>query len=724
MSKYKGFGLAATALSAALAAGSAQAVNIATDGVGEVAIAPYYTAKNGWLTTINLTNTTDQAMVVKVRFREALNSRDSLDFIVGLSAYDVFAGVVLKRQADGKTVFVARDQANYAGKKSCIVPNSVATASELDPSAAGFGTTLLAESYGGDTNGDFGLAAREIEQDGGPVTLDRLGEGYIEFFVLGSENVPNKSRADAAEYYDGDTNFSNGKGTKTGPLAVEFHDCDQLNTAFNRNNVAQLAKEFGEPINALKFNVRLVNPARGVEAGYEATTLANFYNPRGQDALVTATDNAACTVNIGDQRDATPVDWRPDGTAGSCMNFVTEQESYAFLEPSLNNAYPEVANFFDDRANGLRSVSPGIATLGGGTDNRNLPNNVRGADAVAALLTRRFVYNEWSAATGDVNGAAFDENSDWVVTFPVKNFFVDSTGPNGYGSQQAIAPGVLDRDDSGKYEVGTAGSTFCVASASGACTYNTSRPESVLDGTTFTDIDGTGPKTALRITNSYAPFPKLFDGTSCLEVGANLYDRAEEEDIAVASGGVTVSPSPPTARTFVSLCNEVNVISFFGKSVLRSADAATLAGNGDLSLPNQTLNNAAFNQEAGWLSLDLNTNSGADREGYLAINNAPSTVVPATPGPGVDGYTQGAPVMGFVIKQRSFGPALVKNNYASAIGHSYRRTLTTTQGGSSTSAPAMAGLVGAPAVAGKSDGFSGVGKDAAGNNITGANSAR
>jgi hypothetical protein len=83
----------ATLASAMLASG-AGAVNLATDGIGEVAIAPYYTVRDGWQTTMNVINTQDRPIVVKVRVHEGQNSRDVLDFNVALSAYDVFTGVI------------------------------------------------------------------------------------------------------------------------------------------------------------------------------------------------------------------------------------------------------------------------------------------------------------------------------------------------------------------------------------------------------------------------------------------------------------------------------------------------------------------------------------------------------------------------------------------------------------------------------------------------------
>jgi len=66
------------------------AVNLNSDGVGQVLIFPYYTVNNGLNTLISVVNTTDQVKAIKVRFLEGKNSREVLDFNLYMSAYDVW----------------------------------------------------------------------------------------------------------------------------------------------------------------------------------------------------------------------------------------------------------------------------------------------------------------------------------------------------------------------------------------------------------------------------------------------------------------------------------------------------------------------------------------------------------------------------------------------------------------------------------------------------------
>ena len=74
--------------------GSAQAVNINPDGLGQVLIYPYYTVNGGNNTLLSVVNTSEDAKAVKVRFMEGQNSQEVLDFNLYMSAYDVWAAAI------------------------------------------------------------------------------------------------------------------------------------------------------------------------------------------------------------------------------------------------------------------------------------------------------------------------------------------------------------------------------------------------------------------------------------------------------------------------------------------------------------------------------------------------------------------------------------------------------------------------------------------------------
>lgn len=762
----------ALAAATAVFSGTSHAVNIAGDGIGEVAIAPYYTVRNGWLTTINLTNTTDKVILVKVRMREADNSRDIQDFVVAMPPYDVFSGLLQERPLDGKAVFVVRDQPDRNGRRTCTVPSNLLARSDAGKFSENFGSLLRAESYGGQTFQTGPQVDVAREEDGGSLELDRLKEGYIEFFVLGHAAAP------SIENY----NYGAVAEDKTAPEAVVAKDCAYLDMAFSRRNVGPnangygteapagipamittlptedfthfgTASEFGEPINALKFNVRLLNPARGLEAGYEALTLANFYNPvhpdelpgppgdlvdavLGTDGNITETANRFCSINIGDQREGDladgggPRDWYPGGgplvddssvdpdnvitnSRVHCRNFVAEQSAFAFLEPSLNNAYPEVAMLINDTPVVRDDVPAGSGTPGSVVETLLFApaftsmaepqdpslsagafalGNVRGIDAVTALLMRRFAFNEWASRPS----AIISELSDWVVTFPTKNFYVDSTGPNGYGSQQAIGPGLLDRQGEYADALVTAPirpefeyEDFRVDLSGGVApttaTMITPRPESILQIAPgeFELVAETDVGAEFGLRRGYAPFADRFDGQSCVVAGGALYDRAENQ-ASLSNDDVQVSPAPPQSQFRVNFCKEANVLTFNGQSVLRSANNGDFAGNGDVDVSTQS-GNANFSPLAGWLSLDLDPRTNDDSPGETKFGEGVMRLCPATsiinPAPlpaaaSAPHYDiHGMPVLGFVIKQRTFAGSNGRNNYASAISHSFLRDI-------------------------------------------------
>ncbi len=93
--------------------GSAQAVNVNPDGLGQVLLYPYYTTNGGNQTLLSVVNTTGDAKAVKVRFLEGRNSREVLDFNLYMSRYDVWTAALY--DDDGTPTMVTSDT-------TCTVP--------------------------------------------------------------------------------------------------------------------------------------------------------------------------------------------------------------------------------------------------------------------------------------------------------------------------------------------------------------------------------------------------------------------------------------------------------------------------------------------------------------------------------------------------------------------------------------------------------------------------
>jgi hypothetical protein len=154
----------ALTLAAAAASMPSSAVSVDPRGLGQVLLFPYYTVRSAasgtYSTLFSIANTTDDAKVVRVRFREGRNGRDVTNFDVYLAPNDSWAAAVV-------------DQANGAG----LITND---ASCTNPPLAGATPTVSFNNY----------AYSGASADGADTSLDRTREGYFEVFDLGVVRDP------------------------------------------------------------------------------------------------------------------------------------------------------------------------------------------------------------------------------------------------------------------------------------------------------------------------------------------------------------------------------------------------------------------------------------------------------------------------------------------------------------------------------------------------------
>ena len=140
---------------------TAEAVYRNPDGTGMVLIYPYYTVNtaggNSYNTYISVTNTSSQAKVTKVRFREGRTSAEVLDFNLYLSPNDVWVGAVGPDTSDPASA--GRLFGNF--ETSCTYPAIPAAGEPFKNTAYIAGIDAL------------------------PGTgLDRTREGYVEIFDM------------------------------------------------------------------------------------------------------------------------------------------------------------------------------------------------------------------------------------------------------------------------------------------------------------------------------------------------------------------------------------------------------------------------------------------------------------------------------------------------------------------------------------------------------------
>lgn len=148
-------GVAAGLLGAMAIVTSAQAVHINKDGTGQVLLFPYYNAQDGYVTNVNIVNSTDETKAVRIRFREGRNSEDVMDFNLYMSPNDVWSGSVQK-DTSGSAKVTTSD-------KTCTLPTNLAPTCKTGNCEPG---SMVFAGANGTTSED---------------TL----EGYVEVFEMG-----------------------------------------------------------------------------------------------------------------------------------------------------------------------------------------------------------------------------------------------------------------------------------------------------------------------------------------------------------------------------------------------------------------------------------------------------------------------------------------------------------------------------------------------------------
>lgn len=539
--------------------GPAQAVHVSQDRLGQALIFPYYSVRGGWITTISLTNTSSTDFVaVKVRFNEAYNSRDALDLNVVLSPNDIWNAWV----AD-----TANGPAIYTVDKSCTAPQ-IPAAGGLFPGQPAYTTTLA---------------------DGGPTTVDRMREGYVEAIMMGTAN---KTALEAVAVISAGARHV--LGAEHDPVTGTPPGCVQLANDFVGDPATFITTgigvggvfgyPFGAPTlptlpattaNPLKGAYTLVNSALGWSAGGTPVALANFWLP---------------TVT------AFPPIGQPIPPGFNLMSMMlapgaVPTYSLSSQEPSLNagNTAGTVLN--------SQTSAPVVAVL-----------NPSGAENVGFVINSSLVINDWSRRT---DPAGWTTDTDWVLTYPTKKFYVDNQWGNPFAGRAA-----------GRNTLPLSLPLIPVGNPPAPAAANT-------------NATGTGAPTpfASYFTNQGAATPRL--GNACdSSINYSIFNREEK-----------TSPANFSPNVSAPFCFETNVLTFDSSNILRSEN--------NLFPLRQFSSINGLPGEAGWLQLGF-TSAGA-----LTGTNV---VVPT-----------GRPVVGFQITVRN-APTNAQLNEAMIFEHSYSRT--------------------------------------------------
>lgn len=520
---------------------TAQAVNLNPDGLGQVLIYPYYTTNDGNQTLLSVVNTTEAAKAVKVRFKEAYNSREVLDFNLYLSPYDVWTAALYD---DGGTpTMVTADT-------SCTVPYIY-----------GMGGTqeFLPYAYTGDN------------ADNGPETIERASEGYFEMIEMGQ--MTGEDGRPVNYYYSGDPGRMDSKTAVTHVLdtetgAEEPADCSLLVrnwTFYSQDGLKDDPMDGWWKEDAESRCDPDLTTAENLANGCDKTWGHWFVD--GYEVLPSQTNfgvflplhapinpgpfgglfGGASIVNVAD---GTMVSYDAKAIEGYDVTLEGLHYEPGTIHPSLNDG--NISEAYVTFTLNPSQTGPSDAALFPTPQFLFYPDD-RSVEAVSAVFMHDNVFNEFSIEE------SLSAATEWVFTFPTKRWYTDllilgqeaplwvpnpaDIGCNGWNPGEPYpprnGPDVEDQEDypdGPNYEPG-------------------------WDQCTYIDIAGDN--------EAIPPFTDVFndDGMACETVAFQNWNR--EESPSVTPGVIVppvVSPAPPVPPTPegtpFQFCYEVNVMRF------------------------------------------------------------------------------------------------------------------------------------------------------------------
>ncbi|HEX5123901.1 MAG TPA: hypothetical protein VFV97_11695 [Rhodanobacteraceae bacterium] len=267
-----------------------QAAGVALNprGLGQVLIYPYYTVNHGQDTLLSIANAGDAGKVVHLRFHEAYNARNVLDFDVFLSAHDVWTAAITQANDSGPALIRTSDH-------SCTNPPIVSV-----------GQQFLVSGYTG-TNADSG-----------PQAPTRTREGFIEVIAVG--DVTPGSALDQTITH-----------VQTGTPGAGVPECNQTILQTSAPTVAPTPNLFG--------SVAIVNVGQGTFFGYTPDALTGFTDhalgTTGTDSGPTLED-ANTAIAAPATRASVMLDSRPIDVD---YQFPIDAVSAVFMADSIYNEY-------------------------------------------------------------------------------------------------------------------------------------------------------------------------------------------------------------------------------------------------------------------------------------------------------------------------------------------------------------------------------------------------
>jgi hypothetical protein len=357
------------------------AMHVNDRGLGEALIYPFYSASNasddlsGNDTYIHIVNTTNLVKAVKVRFIEAQNSQEVLDFNLYLSPYDEWAGTVTRNPngTEGDVGAIVRTQDN-----SCTVP------------ALGTSGGANVGVYAGTTR-YISLIDGEVEEiseaDYDPSRGDRV--------IRDQPFVPFKFNDD---YVVTDPEETDQSDSRTLEGYVEIIEMGQL-LATSVKGAASVHDNNGVPADC------------GTLRAAWATVPEGVWRQDPQDELLT--DNGGPWDGGGLYGYGVVINVNAGAAAG--YDAYTIDQFNEIVRPRPLHFPPGNENPSLDNAQNLISV------FNEGVSQEYLFDS--GLDAVSALMMTTSIANDYVTDPG-INAV-----TDWVVTMPTKRAYVNRPEP-------------------------------------------------------------------------------------------------------------------------------------------------------------------------------------------------------------------------------------------------------------------------------------------------------
>lgn len=407
---------------------------------------------------------------------------------------------------------------------TCTVPYFYGNATDA------FGNTVGRQAF-------LPFAYQGTNADGGPTTIARAAEGHFEIIEMGTL-----------------TDDSYEAPTKTTP--------ERIGSAQAATHILVDGKSVPEDCDQLNDNWSVISGVPGMwekDAGPGANTKSDIDIERNSGGLF----GGAGIINVGA---GTLFTYNAKAIQGYDKDVDGTSQHYkpGSLFPNLDTGDQKTATVF----------------FGVPQDKAVELTYTRGVDAISATFMHEYTMNEFN------QNANLSAASEWIVTFPTKNWYVD---------KQLLATSTKIWQPK-QTDIGCGGwipgEPFPARSGPNF-TDSVDKDDSNSNGVPDTQEDWvlcTFEQVTQDTTKARAPFTKLFNGTACELFSIEDWDQEESPTTPGTPGNrpPIVSPPPPggtpPSSTPFALCYEVNRMKFGGNDIfgdstlLYTVDTGTEAG--------------------------------------------------------------------------------------------------------------------------------------------------